>query len=106
MPRDITPVLAPIPLKFVHLLMRSLVILLLFISDVKHAFSMFDKHGVGIVSNKQLINLLRALGQNPTEEEVLDLIIECDCDGNRNIYLIEHSKIVLTHCCSLRKKHY
>jgi len=57
--------------------------------DVKSAFSLFDKKGKGTVSNKMLIHVMRTLGQNPTEDELDDLINEYDTDGDGFIDFIE-----------------
>ncbi len=46
---------------------------------------MFDKDGDGNISTKELGIVMRSLGQNPTEHELLDIITEVDVDGKRNI---------------------
>lgn len=40
----------------------------------KEAFSMYDKKGNSTVSSDNLGDLLRGLGQNPTQAEVRELI--------------------------------
>eukprot|EP00795_Rhopilema_esculentum_P007061 gene7061-12696_t len=52
------------------------------IKDFKEAFSLFDKDGTGYITTKELGNLMRTLGQNPTEEELQDIINDVDFDGN------------------------
>ena len=42
---------------------------------------MFDKAGTGYITTKELGNLMRTLGQNPTEEELQDIINDVDFDG-------------------------
>ncbi len=42
---------------------------------------MFDKDGDGNISTKELGIVMRSLGQNPTEHELLDIITEVDVDG-------------------------
>ena len=42
----------------------------------KEAFSQFDKNGDGSISTKELSNVMRSLGQNPTEAELQDAINE------------------------------
>lgn len=49
--------------------------------DFKEAFSLFDKSGTGYITTKELGNLMRTLGQNPTEEELQDIINDVDFDG-------------------------
>lgn len=42
-------------------------------AEYKEAFALFDKKGTGTISRESLGDLLRALGQNPTQAEVADL---------------------------------
>lgn len=42
-------------------------------SEIKEAFSLFDKKGSGTILSENLGDLLRALGQNPTQAEVASL---------------------------------
>ncbi|KNZ45113.1 hypothetical protein VP01_848g4 [Puccinia sorghi] len=46
---------------------------LLLRSQTKEAFALFDKKGTGTISRESLGDLLRALGQNPTQAEVAEL---------------------------------
>ncbi|KAL4239033.1 hypothetical protein ACF0H5_003737 [Mactra antiquata] len=55
------------------------------IAEFKEAFSLFDKNGDGTISSKELGIVMRALGQNPTEAELTDMINEIDADGNGTI---------------------
>jgi len=48
------------------------------ITEYKEAFNLFDKDGDGAISTKELGTVMRALGQNPTEAELVDLINELD----------------------------
>jgi len=51
---------------------------------VKEAFSLYDKNGDGFISIKELGEVMRKLGQNPTETEVQDIINDVDNDGRKN----------------------
>ena len=51
-------------------------------SEFKEAFGLFDKDGNGTISKEELGMVMRALGQNPTNQELLDMINEVDADGN------------------------
>lgn len=42
---------------------------------------MFDKDGDGTISTKELGVAMRSLGQNPSEQELLDIINCVDIDG-------------------------
>ncbi|KAL7337550.1 putative myosin regulatory light chain cdc4 [Rhodotorula toruloides] len=42
-------------------------------AEAKEAFALFDKRGAGTIPASSLGDILRALGQNPTQKEVADL---------------------------------
>ena len=42
---------------------------------------MFDKDGNGFITTKELGQLMRTLGQMPTEDELQDIINKVDFDG-------------------------
>jgi calmodulin len=42
---------------------------------------MFDKDNDGTISSTELGVVMRSLGQNPTEQELKDMINEVDVDG-------------------------
>jgi calmodulin len=41
--------------------------------------------GSGAISSKELLGVMRAMGQNPTEDELLNMVMEVDLDGNGTI---------------------
>ncbi|KNZ77843.1 Myosin regulatory light chain cdc4, partial [Termitomyces sp. J132] len=43
-------------------------------TEYKEAFALFDKRGTGAVPRETLGDLLRALGQNPTQAEVAEIV--------------------------------
>ena len=51
------------------------------IAEDKEAFALFDKKGTGAVPREVLGDLLRALGQNPTQAEVADIVAGAPRDG-------------------------
>lgn len=44
------------------------------VSEYKAAFDLIDRNGDGTVTAKDLGAVLREIGQNPTEEELYDMI--------------------------------
>ena len=50
-------------------------------AEIKEAFTIFDKDGSGCISAKELGMVMRSLGQNPTEKELMDWVNEVDSDG-------------------------
>ena len=54
---------------------------MLFVPDLKEAFSMFDKDGDGAISANELTTVMRSLGMNPTENEIVEIMAELDIDG-------------------------
>uniref|UniRef100_A0A0R3Q2H2 Calmodulin-like protein n=1 Tax=Angiostrongylus costaricensis TaxID=334426 RepID=A0A0R3Q2H2_ANGCS len=55
------------------------------IDQFKEAFLLFDKDGNGTISIKELGIAMRALGQNPTEQQILEIINDVDMDGNGQV---------------------
>ena len=55
------------------------------ITEFKAAFELFDKDRDGAINNKELGTVMRNLGQNPSEEELKQLIREVDLNGNGTI---------------------
>jgi Ca2+-binding EF-hand superfamily protein len=53
-----------------------------FVVEFQQAFLLYDKDSDGAISPKVLGNVMRTLGQNPTEDELKCLINEFDCEGH------------------------
>ena len=47
-----------------------------FILEMKEAFQMFDKNGDKIIDKKEIKSMLRTLGHNPTEAEILEILAQ------------------------------
>lgn len=59
---------------------------------------MFDKDGDGTITTKELGTVMKSLGQNPSEEELQDMINEVDVDGNYCHFLLvenPYGKIIM-----------
>lgn len=59
------------------------------IMEFKEAFCLFDKDGDGCITADELATVIRSLDQNPTEQELQDMINEIDADGNGTIEFSE-----------------
>ena len=55
------------------------------IAELKEAFSLFDKDGDGSIATKELGMVMRALGKNPTEEELHNMVKQLDADDEGTI---------------------
>ena len=44
-----------------------------------------SKDGSGTISTKELLGVMRSMGQNPTEDELLALVMEVDINGDGTI---------------------
>ena len=58
------------------------------LADLREAFEQYDKDKDGVISIKELGELMTKLGQAPTETELQDMINEVDVDGNEFIGLM------------------
>ncbi|KAH3711396.1 hypothetical protein DPMN_071065 [Dreissena polymorpha] len=56
-------------------------------SKLKEAFNLFDMNGDGHISASELGYVLRALGQNPTERMIKEVMAKADKDGKYNEYM-------------------
>ena len=56
---------------------------------------MFDRNGDGTITSSELGIVMRSLGQNPTENELLDMINEVDADGEATVYSFSVSRMPL-----------
>ncbi|CAA0828294.1 Calmodulin-like protein 11 [Striga hermonthica] len=59
------------------------------ILEFKEAFSLFDRDGDECITTEELATVIRSLDQNPTEEELKEIIDEVDFDGNGTIQFAE-----------------
>lgn len=64
------------------------------VSELKQAFRIFDKDDDGTISTQELGTVMRSLGQNPSESELLDIIKEVDVDGTvfSSVFIHKHVK--------------
>jgi calmodulin len=55
------------------------------IAEFKAAFELFDRDRDNKITTKELGTVMRNLGQNPTDNELQEMINEVDLDGNGTI---------------------
>jgi len=55
------------------------------VGDLKEAFSMFDIDGDGTITIVELKEVMKSLGQNPTENELKQMIKSVDDNGDNEI---------------------
>ena len=54
------------------------------VEELRQAFDMFDRDKGGSISTRELGYTMRAMGMNPTEAEILDLLCEVRLAGLHN----------------------
>lgn len=64
------------------------------VKDLRTAFDLFDKNKDGHISAEELGNVLRAMGQTPTDQDIKDIIREADTDKNGSIEFEEFKTII------------
>merc|ERR1712156_285363 len=51
--------------------------------ELRQAFDLFDTDKDGTINLKELTNIMKSLGRDPSEEEIKDMINNIDLDGNQ-----------------------
>ena len=59
------------------------------IKEFREAFAIFDKNNDGSISAQELGEVMRSMGQTPTDAELQQMINEVDADGNGTIDFAE-----------------
>ncbi len=55
------------------------------LKEYRDAFELFDKDKDGTITAKELANVMKSLNQDPSEQELNEMIAEVDIDGNGHI---------------------
>lgn len=66
---------------------------------MKEAFELFDKNGDGHISADELGKVLRAIGQNPTEAMIKEVMAKADKDGK------EFTFVIVSLCSKYKQLH-
>ncbi|KAH8240387.1 hypothetical protein KR032_012147, partial [Drosophila birchii] len=64
-------------------------------SLLRDAFKVMDKENEGAITSKELAVVIRALGRQPTDNEVQSMINEVDSDGRGSIEAEEFYSVIL-----------
>ena len=59
------------------------------VAEYKEAFELFDQDGSGTITLAELKTVMKNLGLNPSDNELLEMINEVDADGNGTIEFTE-----------------
>lgn len=64
------------------------------LDELREAFAVYDINGDGVVTTRELGTIVRQLGQNPTEAEILEMIKEADADSTGTISFDEFAVLM------------
>lgn len=64
------------------------------LEELKEAFAIYDLDGDGTITTRELGSVMRALGLNPTEAEILNFIKEADMDNSGTINFEEFAVLM------------
>ncbi|XP_045165570.2 neo-calmodulin-like isoform X1 [Mercenaria mercenaria] len=62
--------------------------------EFREIFKLFDKDGDGAISTKELATVMRSLGQNPTEQEIRQMVKMVDADNDGEVDFDEFMKLI------------
>lgn len=65
------------------------------VKDFKDAFAIFDKDGGGSITTEELGDVMKSLGQKPSQHELVAMVQEIDADGNGEIDFPEFLTMML-----------
>jgi len=62
--------------------------------ELREVFNIFDKDGSKLISTKKLLDVFKKIDENIKEEEVLQMMKECDIDGDGYLNFKEFCRMV------------
>eukprot|EP00111_Clytia_hemisphaerica_P024853 TCONS_00073269-protein len=74
------------------------------IAEIRNAFSMFDNEK-GVISHVDIIEVMKRLGQNPSEEEVLKMIEPIDKNGDQKVEFHEFAEMMRNYLQQIEPQH-
>ncbi|KAL3874517.1 hypothetical protein ACJMK2_037523 [Sinanodonta woodiana] len=63
-------------------------------NEIRETFSLFDKDGDDCITTREIGAVMRSLGQNPSEAEILAIINEVDPEGNGTVEFPDFLKMM------------
>ena len=72
------------------------------VTECKEVFDLFDKDRDGSISTKELGDLMRALGANPTQTELQEMINEVDSTSTGKIFFNDFLRVIAYHKVCMR----
>ena len=64
--------------------------------EILNTFQIFDKDNNGLISNQELFHIIKTFGETLTDQEIEDIILEADVDGDGYINYEDFIKNMLT----------
>ena len=69
------------------------------VKEMQYVFENFDANSDGVITTNDLGVIMRSLGENPSEEELKEMIREADPDGSGSVEIDEST--TLMQICAL-----
>ena len=64
------------------------------VKEMQYVFENFDANSDGVITTNDLGVIMRSLGENPSEEELKEMIREADPDGSGSVEIDEFTTLM------------
>ena len=64
------------------------------VKEMEYVFENFDANSDGVITTNDLGVIMRSLGENPSEEELKEMIREADPDGSGSVEFDEFTTLM------------